>query len=279
METQTIKDVQNKILEIMKYVDEICRKNNIKYYIMGGTALGAIRHKGFIPWDDDLDIFMTYENFSKFKKILEKEKNNKYIIQEWKTNNKYLEYAKVRMNNTTFIEKNLINMKNLHHGIYIDIMILHKCPNNIKIQKRIFYKSKIVTFIGLCQRNWKPKNNMQRMLKIIFSILPKKQISKYLYNEIYKYDNLREDYSYCYYITKANFEQGLFDRKIFDTNKEIEFEGVNLLCPNEIKEYLKIRYGDYMKLPSEEERKMDVHAYIYDVNKNYTEYLTKIRSK
>ena len=61
MNSQTVKDVQNKILEVMKFIDRVCRTNGIVYYIMGGTALGAVRHGGFIPWDDDLDIFMTPE--------------------------------------------------------------------------------------------------------------------------------------------------------------------------------------------------------------------------
>lgn len=273
MNNQDIKDVQKKILEIMLFIDKICRENNIIYYIMGGTALGAVRHKGFIPWDDDLDIFMTPENYYKFKKVFENKENHKFVIQEWKTNNKYLEYAKVRMNGTTFIEKNFLKEKNLHQGIYVDIMILHKSPKNKNIQNKIYRNCKVVTFIGLCQRNWVPKNYKQKIAKIIFKIIPNKIISKKLYNIIYKYDNLNTDYVYFYYITKAKFNQGIFNREIFDSTKEIEFEGHKLLCPNHIEEYLKIRYGDYMKMPSIDERKMNVHAYIYDVNKDYTEYI------
>ena len=67
MGIDTVRDVQKKILEIMKYIDSVCRKNGIEYYIMGGTALGAVRHGGFIPWDDDLDIFMTPCEYKKFK--------------------------------------------------------------------------------------------------------------------------------------------------------------------------------------------------------------------
>ena len=65
-DTFGIQKLQDKILEIMVYVDEFCRRNEIVYYLMGGSALGAIRHGGFIPWDDDLDIFMDYENYHKF---------------------------------------------------------------------------------------------------------------------------------------------------------------------------------------------------------------------
>ena len=100
-----VRDVQMKILETMKFIDEVCRKNNIVYYIMGGTSLGAIRHGGFIPWDDDLDIFMTPQEYEKFKKIVLSLDSDKFVLQEWKTVDKYVEYAKVRMNGTTFIEE------------------------------------------------------------------------------------------------------------------------------------------------------------------------------
>ena len=105
--SQTIKDVQNKILEIMKFIDKVCRENDIVYYIMGGTALGAVRHNGFIPWDDDLDIFMTPDNYGKFKQVFNQLNSDKFVLQEWKIVDHYLEYAKVRMNGTTFIEEDM----------------------------------------------------------------------------------------------------------------------------------------------------------------------------
>lgn len=273
---QTVKEVQVKILEIMKYIDEICRKNNIIYYIMGGTALGAVRHGGFIPWDDDLDIFMAPDQYQKFKKIFENLNPSKYILQEWKTTNKYLEYAKIRMNGTTFIEENFKNRKNMHHGIYVDIMILHKVPRNRFIQKLVYYESKFVTLYGLSQRNWKPKNRKQSFALNLLKILPCSFITNLCYKQIYKYDNMKKNFLYCYWITPAKFKNGLFKREFFDVPVDIKFEDTKLLGSEKIKEYLKYRYGDYMKLPSKAEQKEAVHAYIFDVNKDYKEYIKKI---
>ncbi len=270
--SQTVRDVQDKILEIMLYIDKLCRENNITYHIMGGTALGAVRHGGFIPWDDDLDIFMTPQEYEKFKKAFKTQKSNKFIIQEWKTVPKYLEYAKVRMNGTTFIEESFKDKKDMHHGIYVDIMILHKAPLNKFSQKKIYYESKFVTLYALSQRNWKPKNKMQKIILNLLKILPCQIIAKQCYKDIYKYDNKKDNYVWCYFITPAKFRSGIFAQEFFDTAEEIDFEGYSLLGPAKIKEYLEYRYGDYMKLPSEEQQRAAVHAMIYDTQKDFANF-------
>lgn len=273
MKNQTVKDVQNRILEVMKFIDHVCRENDIEYFIMGGTALGAIRHGGFIPWDDDLDIFMTPQNYEKFRKVFNTLKKEKFVLQEWKIVDEFLEYAKVRMNGTTFIEEVYKDCKDMHHGIYVDIMILHKCPNNKIIQKMIYYASKYVTLVALSQRNWKPKNGKQKLALDLLKILPNKVLSKISYKLIYKYDNLRSDFSYCYFITKAKFTQGIFQSNMFNRPIDINFEDTVLMGPTDIVRYLEYRYGDYMKLPSIEEQKAAVHADIFDTEIGFEKYL------
>ncbi len=276
MAENTVRDVQGKILETMKYIDKLCRDNGIVYYIMGGTALGAIRHGGFIPWDDDLDIFMTPQEYAKFKAVFEKENSDKFILQEWNTTPDYLEYAKVRMNGTTFIEENFKNKQDMHHGIYVDIMILHKVPDKKFIQKQVYYYSKFVTLYALSQRNWNPKSKGQALVLKLLKILPCKLIANICYKKIYKYDDMQDNFKYCYWITPAKFKNGLFDKDFFTTPVDIPFEDTCLLGAKKIKEYLEYRYGDYMRLPSEEQQKASVHAYIYDTQKDYKEYIGKI---
>ena len=271
-----IKSVQLQILNTMKFIDKLCRENEIVYYIMGGTALGAVRHGGFIPWDDDLDIFMTPDQYKKFKTVFENSNSEQFILQEWRTDKKYLEYAKIRMNGTTFIEENFKDCKDMHHGIYVDIMILHKVPENKFIQKIVYYESKFVTLYGLSQRNWKPKSKSQEVVLKSLKFMPCKLIARIAYSHIYRYDNRKDNYKYCYWITPAKFRNGLFDKTFFEKPIDIPFEDTNLLGSEKIKEYLEYRYGDYMKLPSEEQRKAAVHAYVFDTEKNYTEYLGNV---
>lgn len=273
MSNQSVKDVQGKILEVMKFIDRVCRDNGIEYYIMGGTALGAVRHGGFIPWDDDLDIFMTPAEYVKFKAAFERENSETFILQEWRTAPQ-LEYAKVRMNGTTFIEDAFKNRKDLHQGIYVDIMMLHKVPENNKfLQKLVYKESKFVTLYALSQRGWKPKTKGQSFVFSLLKVLPCKLLSKICFHRIYKYDDMTSGFKYCYWITPAKFRQGLFNKEFFENPVDILFEDTKLLGSSHIKEYLAYRYGDYMKLPSEAAQKAAVHAMIFDIEKDYTEYI------
>jgi lipopolysaccharide cholinephosphotransferase len=215
---------------------------------------------------------MTPANYNKFKIIFESENSETFVLQEWKVVDEYLEYAKVRMNGTTFIENVFKNNKNMHHGIYVDIMILHKCPKNIISQKIMYYTSKYVTLVGLSQRNWIPKNNLQKLVLLLLKFLPQKIISKNCYKYIYKFDNLENKFSYCYFITKANFKQGVFDKEMFSESEDIKFEDTKLLAPKAIKKYLEYRYGDYLRLPSIEEQKAAIHAEVYDTESGFENY-------
>lgn len=268
--------VQERIFQIMAYVDNLCRANDIKYYIMGGTALGAVRHGGFIPWDDDIDIWMTAAEYEKFVKALADDKSQVFVLQEIKIVKNYVQYAKVRMNGTTFIEENLRKRKDMHQGIYIDIMILHKIPQgNEKIKNREYYVQKYLTLKGNLKSGWKPKKAMQYPACWIARCIPK-FIDKRLYKYVYKYDVLTNDYDYVYYITKADKRQGFFTADIIDGNREIEFEGKLLYAPKDTEQYLAIRYGDYMELPPEKDRITAQHAMIADPDRDYREYLNEL---
>jgi lipopolysaccharide cholinephosphotransferase len=104
-------------LEILLEVDRICRKNDIKYQLSGGTLLGAVRHQGFIPWDDDIDIIMLRNDYNKFIALCKIELNNSYFLQIPETDDKTPSlYAKIRKNNTAYISYEYRNI-NYHHGI------------------------------------------------------------------------------------------------------------------------------------------------------------------
>lgn len=139
--------------------------------------------------------------------------------------------------------------------------------------KLIYLQSKFVTLYGLSQRGWKPKGKTQAVVLNLLKFLPKKILANWSYKGIYKYDDMESEFKWCYFITPAKFKQGIFEDYMFQNPIDINFEGHKFLGSKNIKKYLAYRYGDYMKLPSKQQQKAAVHAYIYDTERNYTEYI------
>lgn len=267
--------LQNKILEIMVYIEEVCKENNIEYCLMGGSALGAKRHGGFIPWDDDLDIFMTPDNYEKFRNVFNKngDKDN-YYLQEWGLTDGMVTLSKIRMNNTTYIEEDLKNW-NMHHGIYVDIFILHVCPNNRLLQLRQCAWAKYTIMRGMCNRGYTKRKGVIGIVLNMMKFLPKKFLIKHALKQVYKYRNKQTDF-YCNFLGKAVFKKGIYKKEWMDNPKYMLFETIELKVPKELEEFLTDRFGDYMKIPSLERIKWEQHAWVWDVDKDFREYVDNI---
>lgn len=268
----SVRQIQEKILIIAKYVDALCRRNNIGYCIAAGTALGAVRHAGFIPWDDDLDIYMTPGDYQHFRKAFVSDNPRDFVLQEWYTVDKHLEYAKVRLNGTTFIEAVTKDRKNLHHGIFIDVFILHKVPKNPVVRRWIWFLSKFTTLYALSKRNWHPNTKIQALLVRSLAFLPCRWIANVAYRWLGRYDSLSAGFAYGYWTAHYSFRQGLFPPSFYSPVEPLPFEDTTLLAPVAVKEMLGTLYGDYMTLPSEMERKAAVHAMFADTECDYTRY-------
>lgn len=257
--------LQNCILNIAYYIHHFCEEYNIKYCLMGGSALGAVRHKGFIPWDDDLDIFMRPDDYEKFRELFNtKGDKDNFYLQEWGAKNGMVTYAKLRMNNTTLIEKHLANW-DIHHGVYVDIFILHTCPDN-KI-KRInqYVWAKYIVTKSLADKDSK-MSGLKGIIINFCKLLPKRFIFKYALTQVYKYRNEESRYL-CHFMGRALLKTGLYERKYFDKVKKVPFESVELYVPYYVKEYLTDRWGDFMRIPPYEETLKYHHSWKWsDVN-------------
>lgn len=262
MDRKTLRKVQLTQLEILKEVDRICTKHGIKYWLSGGTQLGAVRHNGFIPWDDDLDIDMMREDFNRFLKIARTELKKSYYLQDWFTEKAYgLPFAKIRKNNTLFVEAGSQHSKS-HHGIYVDIFAFDSFPEDEKELKEVSFYMNYVYRVILAGCGYTPWYNGQGFsLKRWVIYLPIRLIAA-----VSNVQKLKEKYIKT--VTKANGEKTgrvfnscepgdekmPFDRGVVSRLERHTFEDGKFPVPVDYDTYLTTVYGDYMQLPPVDQR-------------------------
>ena len=160
-----LRPLHDKMLELLTWLHSFCRENGIDYCLAYGSALGAVRHKGFIPWDDDVDIYMTGESYKKFRALfrtLEGESFN-YLLQEIEEIDGMCTLSKIRIKNTTFIEP-LFEKSNLHQGVYIDIFILHNAPSNSIKRHKMCISNQYLILKSLSNRHFKGNRMISLLL-------------------------------------------------------------------------------------------------------------------
>jgi lipopolysaccharide cholinephosphotransferase len=241
-EGTTLRRAQLKMLYILNVIVAIFEKNDIPYWLDYGSALGAARHKGFIPWDDDLDVTIPEEYYIRASIALINELPPDLILQSKENTENYPNtHLKVRDLNSIYVEKGFEYFR--HKGIFVDIFPAKK--TNLKIQKLINkYKYNISVTNIIFNKYLTPKYILYKSLELLFkAILPffskKHHIIPYFENKIIPL-NLIYPLSVC------------------------KFEGVNFNCPNDLDNYLKILYGDYLKLPPIENRKTHAVEIIFN---------------
>ena len=256
MTSENLKKLHEVEIEILDEFVKICDIYNLEYFLVGGTLIGAVRHKGFIPWDDDIDVAMPRNDYEKFLEIADKELDKKYMIDNKNTNPKYyLNFTKIRKKNTIFEQDFQINY-NGPKGIWIDVFPLDEVksfdnkliPIQRKINDIIFrlvhYKNGFV--LG------KKCNTLKKFLgKIVFfknTTLLNWQ-DKLLRMQDNKGGNFVLNFASTY-----NYKKEIFEKKAYFPAKELEFEGRKYKVPNQYKVILNQVYGDYMKLPPKEKQ-------------------------
>lgn len=278
MNDKKLNELKKVELEILKEFDRVCRENDIKYSIGYGTLLGAIRHKGFIPWDDDIDVMMTLEEYLKFEKIAPSKLNNEFYFQSRNINpQNYVYWNRIGLKNTTSIDMEFRKVK-ADWGICIDIFPIIPVSDNEKTRKKELKLLRLYSLLSLKyyhKATWKKANIKEKIKKTIHIMVPNFLniiISKKIIKYFTKYNNIKTKKCLEY----SEFSKvGYYERRWFDDYELIEFEGCKFYAIKNWDEFLTVQYGEYMKPPKDKSKHSDNPNVYIDFNKSYKEINNK----
>ncbi len=243
-------------LELLVEFDRICQKYELKYSIDGGTLLGAVRHKGFIPWDDDADVIMIRSEYEKFMLVCEEELDKeRFYFQDYRNTNGYRwGYGKLRRKGTKFVRLNQEHMP-YEQGIFMDIFPCDNVPDNYMLRclcnfhcflyRKVFWSSVA-------------RKQSKGILKLVYECLymiPEKTLKKHYEKYVFKRNKKETKFVKCLTFPACNKVFG-YDRKWYERTYPIQFEDRIFCASEDYQGYLKFLYGDYMTLPPVEKRKV-----------------------
>lgn len=281
-----IKEIQQIELDLFKEFGRICRKYHLKYFAIGGTCIGAVRHKGFIPWDDDIDVAMPYQDYKKFQRIAQKELSDNYSIytpehhKHWHGN-----FIKLQNEYTTFVETSQAEYAADYTGIYMDIMPIYGMPRGRLSQHMLSMLCDCLLFLNARHRyplivqksrlqklGWvfdvpirkmKPFNYYIEIIEKIFGKYSFDYSDKIIFGWRKRPSRFHKNYTY----------QNVFNYEDFKEITEFPFEDTSIAVPCGYDNYLTMDFGNYMKLPPKEKRYPQHETVLIDLNKSYKHYI------
>ena len=264
-----LKELQTMQLNAMKDIHSACVNNNISYYIIGGTLLGSVRHGGFIPWDDDIDIAMLRPDFERFKKAFESSMDqSKYFLQHFDSD---LDFRPAIMR--VCIKNTILDFSCESHwryckNVYIDIFPLDNVPDDpIKAEKQdkeLQRRRQIIRrkLYRIHDENSWFKILSKKIVALAYSVIPLKIAQHRVVDIMTKYNDEQTE-NVCSMSSHYSYKKQNMPRSIYGTPQLVKFEDTELYAPEMIKEYLEKIFGsDYMKLPPVEARDIPCNSYI-----------------
>ncbi len=251
------------LIGIISDIDGLCKDNNIKYYLLGGSAIGAIRHHGFIPWDDDLDIVMDNSNYQRFIAVAKEKLNkDKYYLQiglkDWP-----LYFTKVRLKGTVFDEG---ENSGKSQGIFVDVFKMDNVSSNTLVAMWQYFWAKAFLSYQLSQR--KVSGNIspiKRILRALSFPMRNKHLRDYARRQVEFLNDTDSDYLGLFY-GRTRWRNAIVKKDWFGDPVYVPFEGISLPVPERYDQYLTKMFGDYMTPPPVNKR-VSTHYVMIDFGK------------
>ena len=241
-------------INILNYIDKICKKNKINYWIDCGTLLGAVRHSGYIPWDDDIDIGMLRDDYDKFLRIFNQEKSRYRLYASELDKDYYFQFGKVMDTKTVLYEPDENGIKS---GVYVDVFVYDNAPDDDNKLKRMYDRRDFLNKFRIAQlypklydKSSLKKRILRFFLNLYLKLLPKNYYTKKCIKNSKRYAN--KETKRVGNFTSAKRMVG--NKDIFKSFVELTFEKKKYPAPIGYNEWLQAFYGDYMKLPPKEKR-------------------------
>lgn len=271
-------NIQSVLIGYLLEIDRICRKHNIKYFLGGGTLLGAVRHNGFIPWDDDADIMMLREDYDKFLEVAQDELPEGMTLQTSKTD-KYCHYpfAKVRLDSTMFATKYSKTHSKMNNGMAFDIFAHDKTANSVlgqKLHMQFMLLIRSMIFNKWNHRKIDNKKKVQSFLANILKVIFPIRFSEWIQYRLFKMFKHKKNAKYLCDGMGRNIRRGAFPINYLDEVEYINIHGHDFPIPKEYDKYLTYLYGDYMKLPPASRRQTS-HSIVQLDMSEYSKFIPK----
>ena len=270
----SLKEHHQALMVLLREFDRVCKRLNIPYVLFAGTMLGAVRHQGFIPWDDDLDVLMQREDYDRFLKeaegVLDEER---FYLQREFTAHWPMFFSKLRLNGTACIERYHPKDPLLHQGVYIDIFPCDRAAESLLGRRIQFYASKVVIAKSLWKRGYETDSLLKKTFMGVCRLLPR---APFVW--IAKRGRRKGRYLHSFFGAASGYEKNVYPAAYFEKRVEMPFEDGSYPLPAEYEKLLTLLYGDYMRLPSKEERAVKQHAILVDLNRSYEDYWTYSQS-
>lgn len=264
----TQEEMQNALYCLLWEFNRVCKELDLTYFLFAGTLLGAVRHKGFIPWDDDLDVLMPRKDYERLLKEAPQILDSEHFFLQGEFSEHYpMFFSKLRLNGTTCLEKYHPKDPECHQGVYMDIF---PCDNgyNSKLGRILqFAASKVVIAKGLDKRGYDTRSIPKKAMMIFCRCLPNR-----LFHRIVKGPRKTANYLHCYLGGASKMAKSTFSASFFERSIEIPFERGVYSVPEQYDSILKVLYGDYMTIPPEEDRKCKEHSCLVDLKCSYEHY-------